>query len=396
VLLTAAFGPNYQEKLSGFTAGRLTGEIRAGASRLTEHLAKIAPESSHLEVVVTQIPTTDTIELLVSLRDSFNSETMLELRGNGMRKIVTLLAHLVQAQAASRNRLIMLDEPENSLHADAQHFLRRFLVEIAQDESNQVLYATHSPSMISRIDTYGLRLFEQCTVDGRPSISINNKPYGDNLSSIRASLGLTATDSLLYAPISVIVEGPTEIVSLSYLLQRLSSEDVAGFEDIDTLLDLTHLINGQGDNFPLLCRIAKSQGSTPILFVDGDKARRLEQKRFKQEHSEVPVVTLDKGTEFEDLVPAHYYFAAIGDWIGDSFDEEEAQNEFKEWESSNELPEQMLFSKRVTKWLTVSRNIDLDKPLIMRKAIELAPVDEINLTPITMLLATIRKLVGGT
>ena len=155
--------------------------------------------------------------------------------------------------------------------------------------------------MIGGIAVSQLRLLQQRANEDFPSISIDNGPFGDNYMSIRTSLGLTAADSLLYAPITVIVEGKTEIVSLAMLLKRLHDEAVPGFDEWDSIQDLVHLISGEGASFAYWCRMARSQGSEPIILVDGDMRRRLEQQRFQDEFGDVPVVVLQDGTEFEDL-----------------------------------------------------------------------------------------------
>lgn len=65
--------------------------------------------------------------------------------GSGEFAVVRLVVDLVNAEVSS---LILLDEPEVSLHPGAQERLMAFLFERVKTHKHQVIFASHSPAMI--------------------------------------------------------------------------------------------------------------------------------------------------------------------------------------------------------------------------------------------------------
>ena len=94
--------------------------------------------------------------------------------------------------------------------------------------------------------------------------------------------------------------------------------------------------------------MAKSQGTRPIIFVDGDKIRRVRQLGLDEKHPDVPIVALREETEIEEVVPPMVYFEALEEVTGNS---EISLGAFRNWEQGSGLPERMMFSKRVERWL---------------------------------------------
>jgi len=83
------------------------------------------------------------------------------MRGAGARKLLGLMVSIAKVDSQSDQVCILYDEPESSLHADAQHILRTLLENLATKENVQVIYATHSPSMINSelIETFQVNEF---------------------------------------------------------------------------------------------------------------------------------------------------------------------------------------------------------------------------------------------
>ncbi len=283
---------------------------------------------------------------------------------------------------------ILMDEPENSLHADAQHLLRKILEELGKNENIQVIYATHSPSMINSVNPKGVRLLKRASINDKATTIIDNNPIKENFSPIRVSLGLTPSDSLLYAPITIITEGDTEIKCLTNLFRRFYEEKLSGFEDLDVLLPLCHFIDAQGDKFIYWCRLVKSQGCQPILFVDGDKINRVKSLQTKEDFQDIPIVTLDEKQEFEDIVSEETYFQALKETLNDEITYEA----FEEWIKEAKLHEKTMFSKKVEAWLkVVYPDTYFSKAEVMQKALALADIDDINTKPFIELVSYIRE-----
>ncbi|HWQ91665.1 MAG TPA: AAA family ATPase, partial [Clostridia bacterium] len=295
------------------------------------------------------------------------------------------------------HRILLLDEPENSLHPDAQHLLREFLFDLTAIGKTQVLYATHSASMINPMRPEQVRLLKRDRVDGKPTTRYVRQATDSNFLHLRTSLGISAADSLLFAPVTVVIEGDTEFKCLAPLIRKLAESGDADLQDAKKLLSLSHFLDGMGDNFEFLCRIAKSQGTRVILFLDGDKRKIVQQQNLAQTHPDVPIILLPDSREFEQLVPVDSYFQALAAELGQEDDATSLQQKWKAWVGEDAKRSRRAFSKQVWGWLEDAfPDHTLTKPTVMRKAIEITKREEIDSQPIRELLTQIRHHLSNT
>jgi predicted ATP-dependent endonuclease of OLD family len=334
-----------------------------------------------------ETPRKRTIDL--HIEDELRGETHLSYRGSGVIKLAYLACKLMDWRLDHQQNIILMDEPENSLHAASQHMLRTALEGLAQNHNLQIIYSTHSPSMINSLQPENIRLVKREATDTQVTSAIDNRPFDRNFLPVRASLGLTPADSLLYAPITVIVEGVTEVLCIPFLLKRLQESRITNFAKSEHLLSMTHFFNGEGSAYEYFCRLAKSQGNKVIIFADGDKKEEIKRLDLKNKHPDVAIILLDEGKEFEQIVPLPVYFLALA-----RITKENALPEvFAEWQTQTALPERMMFSKRVDRWMKEVYGHSYSKPEVMRMAVEMASISDINLKPFEKLIQAIRNAV---
>jgi hypothetical protein len=251
--------------------------------------------------------------------------------------------------------------------------------------------------MINTTRPESLRLLRRTQRGQKATTHIENAPVHDNYLPVRTSLGITPADSLLYAPLTVVVEGVTEFC-VPMILLKLGEAGAAGFQDVRPLLASAHFLDGRGDNYERMCRLAKSQGAKVILFLDGDKRRRVEQQKLREKHPDVAVVLLDPDMEIEQVVPKDIYFSALGRVIEeDAVETPEALAAcFDAWEEAAGLPTRMMFTKRVERWLQDEFDgIGLDKARTMRRAVELVETGDIQAGPFRELVSHMRRLLDS-
>lgn len=393
--LQAAFGPNFShEKYASLSVPNYYNAISKAKAEINLKLRQFLPLSLKLEFDF--VPISDKREKIsIQMRDGHEGHAPLGVRGTGIGRIVTIMAALLTFELDGRNHIILIDEPETSLHADAQHTLRSFLENLASKPNVQVVYATHSPSMINSVRTDSIRLISRCNNGQVAHSAVNNRPIDENFLSIRSSLGMTPSDSLLFAPVTIIVEGPSEVLGIPIILRRLWKESRAGFEDVGQLLSHVHFLDGQGDTFDQLCKLAVSQGAKPIIFLDGDKRNRLE--KIKQNFPHVPVILLEGKTEFEEIIPKDFYIESVQWALNQRFHEPFEQltpESYKEWETNKNPYPNKAFSKRVDDWVSETTQQKLVKPLVMKHALSVVPLDQVNVTPLRELVAQIRLLLN--
>ncbi|EDP2820988.1 ATP-binding protein, partial [Salmonella enterica subsp. enterica serovar Oranienburg] len=76
--------------------------------------------------------------------------------GSGEFAIVSLVLSLY---AAKPNSLILLDEPEVSLHPGAQKRMMEILYSIVDQHKHQVVVSTHSPVIVNLLPKEAIKLF---------------------------------------------------------------------------------------------------------------------------------------------------------------------------------------------------------------------------------------------
>ncbi|WP_158856236.1 ATP-dependent nuclease [Lunatibacter salilacus] len=93
--------------------------------------------------------------------------------GSGEVAIVRLVLQVLDANPFS---LILLDEPEVSLHPGAQGRLQLFLLEQIKIKKHQVILTTHSPSIVKGLPKEAIKVFYQNPRNGRFLVKENLTP----------------------------------------------------------------------------------------------------------------------------------------------------------------------------------------------------------------------------
>ncbi|MHB0960112.1 MAG: ATP-dependent nuclease [Pirellulaceae bacterium] len=362
--------------------------VREAETKLNMKLREVVPVAMPLEFVLLGVPEQPAL-LAVGLVDKYKGFAPLASRGAGVRRLLNVMGALLRLDPDDGHSIILYDEPETSLHADAQHMLRRLLESLGAHPNIQVVYTTHSPAMINTLRPHTIRVLERKRVKDKAVSEFVNTAFSENYCLVRSSLGISPSDSLLYAPITVIGEGPTEIRCLPFMLRKLTDSGIIDSGVVESLLCQTHMLDGQGSSCEYMCRLAKSQNAAPVVFLDGDKS--LDVQQFNEKHPDVPVIVLPRGKEFEDLVPKATYIQAAADVLEDKTGNM-TEAAFLQWERAASLRPSVMFSKRVERWLRDEFDKPLPKPLVMQKAIEMADVALIESKPFEQLIQAMQQV----
>lgn len=386
----AGFGQNAFMKVSALNPNAQLRQLEIAEDKLNTLLQPYMPKGIgvRLRLRFTSPETPETNKLVVSLRDNKGGMTALGLRGAGIQKLLTIFADLVVTDTVNQYSWVLFDEPENSLHADAQHLLRAILEEIGRNDKIQVIYATHSTAMINNVFPERIRLLERVSINEFATTKVVRNVTSDNFHPIRIQLGITPADSLLYTPVTIIVEGKTEAYNLGHIFARLGKDRYDDFPTMGTILSQSkiHFLDGGGDQFKKWIPMAQMQGVTPIILVDGDKIKVAEdaKKKYKIEY-----VSFDEGKEFEDIVPRSTYFQAL---ISVTENQSLAESEFDKWLASSTTDKDKNITNQISKWLSSLPSPQLyDKEAVMKRALQLTPLEEIDLSKIEELLKKVSK-----
>lgn len=186
-------------------------------------------------------------------------------RSNGLRWYLNLFVALKANHTKSSNVIFLMDEPGVHLHVDAQKKLLSLFTDLSKNE-NQVIYSTHSPTMIDTRKLYQIRAIENknghtVTHNVVHGDKIKGSSKKETLSPLLLAIGMSLNANLGIDPnrINVITEGVTDAIYLNAMASYLKQSQFAFIASI-----------GAG-NTPLLASILSGWGESYKILLDGDE-----------------------------------------------------------------------------------------------------------------------------
>jgi predicted ATPase len=186
--------------------------------------------------------------------------------GSGEFAVVMLVTSIVRAPERS---LILLDEPEVSLHPGAQQKLMLFLTEQSKLKRHQFVISTHSPELVRSLPPAAIKVFFASEDDGRIELLAQESNPSEAFFRLGSDLGQT---------LSIYVEDALAALLVKRALRPLGPADNARLR-IDPIPGgaatiLTKFISG----------FALTGNRTSLVLLDGDQ---------EPEHRPVPAATPD-------------------------------------------------------------------------------------------------------
>lgn len=181
--------------------------------------------------------------------------------GSGEFAVVSLVHKVMNAPERS---LILLDEPEVSLHPNAQKKLIEFLKDQSKEKKHQIVISTHSTEIIKELPDEAIKLFYEDPITNKINInnSVNKYNVFTKLGYDYSKTPVYVEDRLAKKIIEYAIEnsGLKDIFSIEFfpggaeaIIQRLNHYIEAGHKQI-VLLDgdkKSELYKNNKDKFPL-------------------------------------------------------------------------------------------------------------------------------------------------
>lgn len=184
--------------------------------------------------------------------------TELEAKGDGIKSLVAIsLMRASKAGGAAGDLVVAIEEPESHLHPGAVRQLALVLQEMASE--HQVIITTHSPLLVARN-----------RMEANIIVSKSKAIPARHIKDVRCSLGVQVEDNLSTAEYVVLVEGPTDVKTLSAVFAARS----AAFADLVAKGKVVFdNMSGTG-NIAYKIRTLQLVVANPVLITDDDKAGR--------------------------------------------------------------------------------------------------------------------------
>lgn len=206
-------------------------ELERTRDEISNTASKVFRELKHLSL---ELPFEDIDSLLPSLIPTANDGQITALRHKGagiqtsslLFYLKFLADHQPQRKYSRPTYIWAIEEPESFLHPTRQREM--FDVLRIFSEEVQTLITTHSAHFVPRGE--GNKLFLANRELKYPfNTSVSEATYED----ARTSLGVTMLDSMVLAPLNVVVEGPSDEILLGNAWRSLSKEGSINFSPDD-------------------------------------------------------------------------------------------------------------------------------------------------------------------
>lgn len=244
--------------------------LRRVAKATTKHFQSVWPDYKNVEFSLEP----DGEDIIIAIKDTYNDYELSD-RSDGFKRFVTFLL-LISAKNKSNiltDSIIIVDEPEISLHIKGQRYLREELINISKN--NIVFYSTHSIFMIDKnnIDRHYI-VKKQKEITNIKQVDKSN--YMDEEVILNA-LGYSIFEAL--KEFNIIFEGWTDKKLYETSLNKIPQSYKT---DINSLKDYgTCFSNGVKEIKPI-CSILDLIPRKYLVLSDSDKPAKEKQKDFSQ------------------------------------------------------------------------------------------------------------------
>lgn len=157
-------------------------------------------------------------ELVFTIRDRTGTEYTFDERSSGLKYF---LSYLIQAQShrpqTDRESILLMDEPDTYLSAEAQQDLMKVFKDLAEPQDGrppvQVIYVTHSPFLLDKNHAARIRVLEKGR--GYDGTRIVRSPSRNHYEPLRSAFGAFVGETAFVGSVNLLVEGVTEQVLLA-------------------------------------------------------------------------------------------------------------------------------------------------------------------------------------
>lgn len=226
-------------------------EITSLFAKVTANLRNLRPADGVEALSVTPSARTPR-ELLAGLQVEYSQDgTSLPMphQSAGLAQMISF-AFLAQHLATAKGTIVVIDEPETSLHPHAQRALTRLLA----DTGCQVLLATHSASLLERADVR--RVFRLFRTGGETLVRRPTKVTDKVAQQLRRFTNPQVAESF-FARSVILVEGASDKLALQALAEKMATNldskgvSIIELDGANTLGTFLKLVGKTGFDLPI-------------------------------------------------------------------------------------------------------------------------------------------------
>lgn len=295
------------------------------SENITKRIQGYAQNISEVELI--RANRHSTMPLIERLEITDNVRTSSTEKGEGLQSLIAigLIQEATKHLGNHKAHILAIDEPEAHLHPKAIRAISNTLHELSTTQ--QVIVATHSPILVGQTRSHTNILVEDSTAQMHPS-----------LKRIRQCLGIQLSDSLLSAPICILVEGLTDQTIYRTLLCQRSAKVKQGFNDTQITILPTHGTAKMRHHI----EIQRQFLNQILILLDKDQAGTKEAASLRENNfvddSEIRTIPAlkrrpDAEVELEDMLTPDFIIEALNDRFGNLFKLDDFKSVDTKWSS---------------------------------------------------------------
>lgn len=217
------------------------------------------------------------MDLVFTVKDRTGTEYTFGERSSGLKYF---LSYLIQSQvhkSPGRPEILLMDEPDTFLSAEAQQDLLKIFDSFAEPPSGvppvQVVYVTHSPFLLDKNHAERIRVLQKGR--GFDGTRIIRNAAQNHYEPLRSAFGAFVGETAFIGSCNLLVEGTADQIVLSGIA-RLTRKSLPGVEN-DTL-DLNRLVIvpcGSASQVPYMLYLVRGRDADKppvIALLDSDSA----------------------------------------------------------------------------------------------------------------------------
>ncbi|MCB2062418.1 MAG: ATP-binding protein [Novosphingobium sp.] len=216
-------------------------------------------------------------ELVFVISDRTGTVYTFSERSSGLKYF---LSYLIQTQihrpSSGQESILLMDEPDTYLSAEAQQDLMRVFRDLAEPEPGidpiQVVYVTHSPFLLDKNHSERIRVLEKGTgYDGTrivPSVSRNH------YEPLRSAFGAFVGESAFVGSVNLLVEGAADQIILAGAANLIRQRSPGILEDTLDLNQMVIVPSGSAREIGYTVFRIRGQGADKppvVALLDGDQ-----------------------------------------------------------------------------------------------------------------------------
>jgi predicted ATPase len=226
-------------------------------------------------------------DLVFTIRDRTGTEYSFNERSDGLKYFFSYyVQYRAHEPSANRSEILLMDEPDTYLSAQAQQDLLRIFDAFATPEDArrpvQVVYVTHSPFLIDKNHSERIRVLEKGV--GEEGTRVVKDASRNHYEPLRSAFGAFVGETTFIGNCNLMVEGPADQILLAGAAAHLRGKGTGALETLD-LNHVTIVPAGSASQVPYLVYLARGRDieqPAVIVLMDSDGAGNEARRRLKK------------------------------------------------------------------------------------------------------------------